>query len=306
MDDVNVKTTPDHEGLADIIKANSKAEIIDIVAGSKEKAHVLIVPKGKEVVSVGKYLDEYLEKPKRRKGVAEVTRLSSFIDLTNRFKASHSVIFGQARLNGNSLDAKLKTIFNYHPEGPENESAEYMDHSVQFKFPLSKDFQYWLGNNAKAMSTNDFSIFMEERIVEMVVASDEDKQPIQSLKPKFADPLEMLELSRDLQIHSEDTVVSKQKLSSGEHEIKFSTEHKDSSGQKIQLPDFFVINVPIFEGGDTHRICVRLRYRLNSGSIAWFYDLYRIDNVLNDAFDHACACVVDKTKLPLFYGQNEQ
>jgi len=180
-----------------------------------------------------------------------------------------------------------------------------MDHGVSFKFPLSKDFKYWLSNNAEAMSTGDFSIFMEERIVEMVVANDDDKFPIQSLKPKFADPLEMLELSRDLQIYSEDSVVSKQKLSSGEHEIKFSTEHKDASGQKIQLPDFFVINVPIFEGGDAHRICVRLRYRLNSGTIKWFYDLYRIDNVLNDAFDHACDRVRNETNLPLYYGEPE-
>lgn len=286
--------------LAETIRETMKPQIETI--GSTP---VALIPKGMEAVSLKKFTDEYRQKPERRKGVVALDRVNSLIDITNRFKSESSVIFADAAISGNAISASVQTIFNYHPSGKNNEDADNADHSAIYKFPTARDFDYWMSLNQKPMEQSTFAAFLEERHLEMRVANESEKNIIDGLKPKFADPLEILELSKDLEIYSTETVKNKNKLSSGETELKFTTEHSDADGKPIQIPDFFVIELPIFEGGSAERLIVRLRYRLQNGKINWFYSLYRIDMTLNNAFHTACAEIQEQTGLPLFFGKPE-
>ena len=71
----------------------------------------------------------------------------------------------------------------------------------------------------------------------------------------------MLELSRNLEIYSQESYRQKNKLSSDETELKFTSQHVDAGGKPIKIPDFFVIQLPLFDGGISERVLVRLRYR---------------------------------------------
>src|SRR5262249_37598297 len=155
----------------------------------------------------------------------------------------------------------------------------------------------WLESNCKIMGQQDFALFLEEHHLEMASPVDEDRLSIGDLASSFAQPLEVLELARDLEIYSQESYRSKNNLSSGETEIRFTAEHVDAGNKPVKIPNFFVIQMALFEGGDRVRIPVRLRYRLKDGRVAWFYDLYRVDKALNEAFTMACMRVKADTTL---------
>lgn len=291
--------------LAQAVKDNMKPQVISAVAGDHKDAQFLLAPNSMSLHSLKKFLDENRKVPERRKGIAHHDRISSLVDHINRFKGAASVLFARASVEENSIEAHIAAIFDYHPIGDDVTKADNGNHRALYEFPIAKDFKFWIENNAKAMSQEEFALFLEERVVEMAAVTAEDRAAVSGLAPLFADPVEVLELSRDLELYSQETVKQAVKLSSGEKEIKFSTQHVDSNGKPVRIPDFFVVCLPLFEGGAAQRILVRLRYRKNGERLIWAYDLYRIDRTLEAAFDQACETVTKATELPIFYGASE-
>lgn len=292
--------------LAETLRENMKPELKTIEKGTSAKADFLLVPNGMKAESVKKYLDEYREKPERRAGTIKTSRVQSFIDITNRFKGPSSVLFAEVNVEDRKISANITAIFDYHPSGEDTQNADNLGHRATYGFPISKAFKNWLDQNTNAMSQIEFAYFLEKRINDMSSPTEEDKALIEGLKPKFADPIEILELSRDLEIYSNEAFVSRNKLSSGETELKFTNQHVDGSGKPIKIPDFFVINVPVFEGGPRQRVLSQLRYRKKDSTVVWFFELYNIDEMLHESFDKSCAEVEKAVGLPLFFGTAEK
>ena len=264
-----------------------------------------VVPKGMEIKSLQPLVNEFLSKPKFREGTVKLDRLGSFCAIVNRFKCEDTALFAKGKILDNDIEASLLAVFDYYPEGKENTLTGRCQHKALYNFPISKEFSFWLSNNSKVLSQGEFAELLEDRINDLVVAVTDEATTFVALNPKFADPIEILELSRDLEIYSNEQCKQKVKLASGETELKFTSEHVDGSGKPITIPDFFMINIPIFEMGDYQSIPVRLRYRLSQGSVKWFFELYRIDQVFDEAFHEACDEAVSTTELPLFIGSPE-
>lgn len=289
--------------LAETLARNMAPRIETIKRGNLEEASVLLIPEGMKAVDLKPYLEANRLKPAARRGRIVATRVDSFIEIVNRFKNDAlSVLFASATIEEQSAAAKITAIFDYHPESDDVTKAENAQDRASYEFPLAKDFKKWLSNNTKGMSQLDFALFIEARINEVATPTAEDKALVERLKPKFADAPEMLELSRNLEIYSNESFVSKNKLSSGEYELKFTNNHVDGSGRPLHIPDFFVIRVPIFEGGEPQRLLACLRYRKKDQTLVWFYELYRVDKSLEAAFEEACDLIKTAVKLPLYHG----
>lgn len=292
--------------LAEVLRENFKPEVKTIERGDDKKTDVIVVPEGFKVESLKKHLDENRLYPERRTGTVTTTRIKSFIDVVNRFKNEDSVVFADVKVEDKRIEANLTAVFDYHPKNDDVQDADNLGHRATFGFPISKAFKNWLEKNTQAMSQIEFAYFLEKRLHDMSAPTEEDKAMIEGLKPKFADPINILELSRDLEIYSNEAFISRNKLSSGETEIKFSAQHVDGNGKPISIPDFFVINVPIFEGGSRQRVLSQLRYRKDGNVLVWFYELYNIDEMLLEAFDKATAEVEAAVALPLYFGKAEK
>lgn len=266
-----------------------------------------VIPNGMEVKSLKPIIDLWRTAPERRTGTAHVGRLESFIDLTNRFKDENSALFVRGKVEGKTITATLESVLDYHPALPENkpDNARFNQHRVNYAFPVSKEFQAWIDNDGTPMAQVEFATLIEDRIGDII--GNDPKNPVtfdgfDVLKPNFADPAQMLELSRGMEVFSNVTVKGKTRLSSGETQIEFVTEHKDNKGNALNPPDFFLICVPIFEMGVLYRLPVRLRYRVEQGRVVWFYQLYRAEKAFDDAFNEACYDAKEKTELPLYWG----
>ena len=280
-----------------------KTELVDPRDGTKAPA-ILLGDAVKFVEASG--FDAYRSKPIARKGTTTHTRLDSFIDHVERFKADNSVVFAV----DDPTAPKLTAIFDYHPGGPNNTDACFGWHRAVYAFPLSEEWKAWSKANDTVMSMTDFAAFLEDHIVDVVA----DAKPtsvaaidfISKVGGDIAGPSKLIEIARTLQVNEASTLREARNLSTGEAEVVFQSQHLDATGNKLVLPNLFMICIPVFaRSADYWQILARFRYRKSGEGIKFWFELWRIDLVFEEAFEQACNTVVTATGLPLFVGTPE-
>ncbi|GGF56444.1 hypothetical protein GCM10007301_15120 [Azorhizobium oxalatiphilum] len=295
------------EQIADLAMAASKPEIIIIHtdglgAGLPAKVPVLFNRQTQQVIPLLEHI-EAARPPIERKGTAKVTTLASFIDLSNRHKTGKSVIFGKTAWP----DPKLTTVLDYFDS---QEEATFGKHRVEYSFPLTEEFKAWIDNNGLEMDQVTFAAFLENHAAELASPFPGEKSEFEQLfKERFAEPNELITLSRELEVFQSAKVKQSTRLQSGERQVIFTTEHQTSSGEKVDIPGIFMVSVAPFVSGDreapTVRIPARIRYRLKDGAIKWFYQLYRWQFWLRERVQQDLAEAAKETALPAYEGAPE-
>jgi len=250
--------------------------------------------------------DSYRDRPIARTGTARLTRLDSLIDHANRFKADHSAIFACDKADA----PKLTVVFDYHPSGADRKTTEPLRHRAEYAFPLSDEWKAWAAADAKSMAMSDFAAFLEDRIVDVVAdaapSSAAAKDFVAKTGGNIASPSKLIEIARSLHVNEASTLREARNLSTGETEVVFQSEHLDASGNKLTLPNLFMICVPVFARSPVfYQILARFRYRKAGSTITFAFELWRPDLVFEQAFSEACGEVTEKTGLPLFVGAPE-
>jgi uncharacterized protein YfdQ (DUF2303 family) len=262
---------------------------------------ILINRKNGSAASIRSLIEEYRLYPERKKGTATVNTLDSFVDLTNRHKTDDSAIFADTDWRNPSLTA----VVDYH----KNESGGLADngkHRVHYPFPLSEEWQAWIRQDGKPMDQADFAEWIEDHLPELAAPEPREADHYLNLFGlKVAAPNEMVKLSRGLQIHVESRVKNNVTLQSGEGEITWDEEHKDSAGNRITVPGLFILSIPPFFMGTATRIPVRLRYRASGGTIKWFFKLHRPDVVITGQIEEDLARAAEATGLLCYRGKPE-
>ena len=269
--------------------------------GLPSSVPVLIDAKTGCALSVKHLVEEWRVTPDRKRGTATVDTLESFIDLVDRHKTESSVIFADIDWKKPSLTA----IIDYHEKGAAG-PADNGKHRIHYPFPLSEEWKAWVGSNAQPMKQAEFAEFFEDRIAELATPHEEEVSDWQEkLGGKVAYPNEIVMLSRGLKVNAETKVANHVTLASGEAQITFEEEHRDQNGQKLNVPSLFIIKLPPFFRGEPVRVPVRLRYRLQSGSLIWFYQLYRPDVYITEEVELSLERAAAATELPAFQGTAE-
>lgn len=251
--------------------------------------------------------DKWRIDPLVRKGTADITTVDSFIALVNRFKQDNSAIFAL----DDPQEARLTAIFDYHPAVTDaQDEARNLRHRAIYNFPLSDEWKAWSGKDGEVMSMTDFAAFLEDRIVDVVTdaepTSDAAKAFVAAINGRMATPTKLIELARGLQVYENSVLKEARNLSSGEGQLTFDSQHVDADGKPLQVPNLFMICVPIFaRSPDFYRLLARLRYRKTQGGLAFWFELWRADMAFEQAFTDACAKVAEATALPLFTGTAE-
>lgn len=256
---------------------------------------------------------DYRSAPVRVRGTAKHTRLDSFIAHVNRFKNINTSIFALDSGDKPSVNA----VFDYHAETDFQSGLDiepdFAQHRSSYDFPLSEEWKSWHKADGEKMDMGEFAAFLEDRIVDVEAITDYSsvndtvKQFVNTLGGwgTVASPSKLIELSRGLQIYENSVVKDVRKLSSGEAQIAFSSEHVDADGKPLNIPTLFIINIPVFARSTVlDRVVVRLRYR-KGASVQFWFELWRTDRVFDFAFDEALQTIRDQTELPVFVGTDE-
>lgn len=255
------------------------------------KAQIILMPNGQggmTTMSVKHTLDEYRTEPERRRGTIVVDDVDSFIVVVNRDKREESVIFASL---GES--PSMTAVLDYHPGAAE---AGWCEDRVQYAFPVSDEWRTWTENNGKdeAKSQAEFARFLEDHIFD-IGEPDAAGAIAQAFATKIGISLagtqRLMEASRGLTVRVEETVRNVVNLETGEMQFMFGTEHKDTNGAPLSVPAAFHILIPIFKGGASYSIPVRLRHRVGGGKVVWWFETHRADLFFDDAAKEAIARV---------------
>jgi hypothetical protein len=159
---VEINTTPEARAVADIVKENFRPIVSIFDEPKADKGAVLFVPRGLEAKSVKPFLDEYLQKPRRREGTAKLTELASFNAHVNRFKSSASAIFAN-----NACQPQLIGVLDYHEEGATGDPA-FCKHRAVYDFPLSDEWTAWTEKDSEQLGQQAFAEFIEDRLADVL------------------------------------------------------------------------------------------------------------------------------------------
>lgn len=253
-----------------------------------------------ELTSIRHLAEEWREHPERRAGTAEALTLDAFIDLTKRHALADTVIFADTNWRQPSLTA----VIDYH--APADGTPGWARHRVHYAFPTSEQWSTWLDMNGKPMGQSDFAAFIEDNIADLSSPQDMEVTNYERLfSTKLATPSELVTLSRGLAVHVESRAKSAVTLQSGEGEIVWDEVHNDASGKRLTVPGLFMLDIPVFHGGETARVPVRLRYRVREGKVSWFYQIFRPDVVITERVETDFEAAMKATTLPGFIARPE-
>jgi Uncharacterized conserved protein (DUF2303) len=281
----------------DVVERLSEPQLVTAARGTEQLANLLVVPNGKQVVSLKPLLDQYLPRPERKEGCATLTTLDAFNAYVDRHKTLSSAVFVD---DTNAKAPRIVAIFDAN-----DTEADWQRHRAVYAFPLSDEWKKW-SNPPESFSQADFANFLEDRITDVIdpsTAGAVARKFAEDVGAQLASPAKLLELSRGLAVNVDARAVSKVNLGNGTGEISYKEEHNDSAGEPIKVPGAFVIGIPVFRLGAAYSIPVRLRYRMSSGKILWSLALQRIDHVFEDAIADAATKVSESTGLPVFRGK---
>ena len=304
---------------------------------------LILAPEGMKPHDLKPYLDAYRDRPLRAKGVAWMADLTSLILLCGRFKnedAAHAALFCSLDAKAPSLTA----IFNYNETPAEHDGPVlpgFGDHRAVYPFPLSEAWIAWAELEGQKTSQLEFAAFLEARITDVIfpppsltggaapadvalIGSDSDQPKPgaggdfgpRSLEEDLAaylrltggrvgGPQTIAELSRGLELTATSKMAQRRNLQSGEDAISFEETHTDKAGAPVKVPAVFLISIPVFDGGESYLMAVKLRYRISNGTVVWFFNRARVKETFEAAIRQAAQHAAAQTSLPLFYGAPE-
>lgn len=290
------------ESIADLALA-SGSQIVTIdrpdgYPGLPENIPALLNRNSGNVQSVYELFTPWRNRPERITGTAKIETLDSFIELVERHKTPASAIFAITDWRKPALTA----VIDYHDDEPAN-----CKHRIHYAFPLSEDWQAWLGINGKPLSQTDFAEFIEDHIEDLASPDQAEQDAFKAnFRTRVAEPSDLITLSRGLQINAEMRVRTAVKTQSGESQIVFEEEHKDATtGAPIDVPGIFILCIAPFFDGERCRIPVRLRYRVKEGKINWSIQLFRPDVHVTKQVRADLIRAATATALPRYEGQPE-
>jgi uncharacterized protein YfdQ (DUF2303 family) len=221
-----------------------------------------VIPNDCQIVSLEKYQhSDYANQPHRKKGTVAVLDAKSFIEYWMLFSDEHSRAFAD------ETASKVVGVLDYHGIG-EN-SPRWGQHRVALTLRDSEEWKRWTACNGKKLGQMEFAEFIEDNTPDITT-------------PPAA---EMLEVARTLHAKTDVDFSSAIRTSNGSVQLKYSEQVKGTYGSgNVDIPEQFRIFIPIFVGTARVGVTARLRYRLNSGKLTFWYDLLRADVERREAF----------------------
>lgn len=234
----------------------------------------VVVPQDAKVAD----LENYLLAPTRKRGSTTLTDVASFIAFVSAEKTP------ETRIYGNLDNPHFTAVFNDHGKsGP-----GWRDHIAKYACPLSPEWLIWIGHSGKHKTQVDFAQFIEDNLPDIV-------------EPAGA---EMLEISRSLEAKKSVNFASGVRLTNGANELTYEETISGAAQKgKLQVPEGFVIGIPVLQGGDSYRVEARLRYRIgDGGKMTMWYELVRPHKIVEDAIKNIRAEIKTGTELDVLSG----
>lgn len=246
--------------LSEAIETICDLKMSGLIPQKTESAYHIVVPDKHSFKNITEEIERARPSPSRKKGEIKVHSLESLLKYAENQNATDT-----GYIYADSNNATITAVFNDHKN--ENQTG-WRDHRVSYTAENTNEFRRWFANNKKDMSQEDFAIFLEDNIADINNGET------------------VLSVALSLQAKTEVNFSSSRRLDNGQVQFSY-TENIDAraAGGALDVPREFTLGIRIFKNGEGYAIKARLKYRLNSGKIKFWYELDRVENAIDDAFN---------------------
>lgn len=218
----------------------------------------LLVPEGFGIES----LEHLLVAPARERAKAELLDVASFVAYVRPRKTDRSVF------TASRSEFRVSTILDFHHPG---RGPAFGEHRAALALKTTPEWSTWFGANKKRMGQHDFAEFLEDNLPDVA----------------FPSGATLLETATALRIEKKVNFLSSTRLQDGNREFVYQ-EAQEATADKgaLRVPESFTLGLAPFEGSAKYEIAARLRFRLEEGKLALWFELVRPHKVIEDAFKH--------------------
>lgn len=321
----------DVQKIIEMARQGHDPKVVDVGESLGIVAPALLVPGAggvMELLEIKPFIDAYRERPERYEGRAALGDLSSFIDHANRFKDANSAIF----ISSDPAKPWFLSVLDYHEarntKGPATDAKleqvtgaapRFGRHRGGYVPVFSNEWEAWTAASGKALTQEQFANLIQTQARDIYDVGSDDPRlgDLASWFAKrfargigadefFGSSARMLECSEGLTATVLEHVDDVAKLgATGATKITFGRETKTS----VDVPAAFVIEVPVFRGGDLWQLPVRLKYTLRvAGDMKraeWRIDLFGAERTVTEVVKDMGETVRKATALPVFVGSPE-
>jgi uncharacterized protein YfdQ (DUF2303 family) len=227
-------------------------------------AHHAVLPPGYQLQELTKAVEAAASNPNRKTGAVTLSDVASFTQyLKDQAPLTSTYIYADPD------SRRLTAILNDH--GKENGMPGWRDHRAVYTAEYSREFALWLKSDGVKMEQEEFAVFLEDNIADVVEPSGEA----------------LLQVALTLQAKTEVNFKSHRRLDNGQVQFGYSENTSSTAGAdgQLEIPREFTIGLRVFKNAtEGYRIKARLKYRLGAGKLKFWYELDRPANVVEDAF----------------------
>lgn len=230
---------------------------------------------------------ELMERPKRNDFTILFKDLDSFCNYVRDHATEDSSLYLRPDIK------KLEFSAIAYIDDCKRNSPNWRQEKVTYVPETSVEWEEWTKNNKQKMRQEDFALFLEEHLCDIV----------DDVNGKTT-ALTLLQAVTNLYEVRNVTYGRTVSLSNGMASFEF----REEDGQKgqIQVPTEFVVGIPVFEDGPAYTIRAKLRYRIdrNSGALCLWYELQLINRIFKNAIERQSNAISEKLTnvLPIYNG----
>lgn len=214
----------------------------------------------------------------RKTGTTALLSLDSFITYVDeQERADEGYIYA------NPERLTITAVFNDYRDLP-----GWRDHRATYEAAYTPEFKRWAEHNRKAMSQTEFAEFIEDNLADLT--GNEGRS--------------LLEVATTIQAKTDINFSSAKRLDNGQVQLGYTEviDAKAGSDGALNIPREFTLGLRIFKNGDGYAIKARLKYRLHSGTVKFWYELDRPERAVEDAFQGYIEQVKERTTYTVLIG----
>lgn len=263
----------------------------------EEKPHVLLentdlahahiaVPPGWTVKDVDQ--EKLLRVPRRKVARVSCADTDSFIGYVQRHGQNMDI--GSIWCDADYVAGRVSFMAILNDHGAGNFHPNWRDHTARYAPEFSVEWSRWTNKNKVQFSQSDFAALLEENGKDIAGV---DGMPSGAL---------MLEMALNMEANQDVRFKSAIRLQNGGVQLSFVQDDDAQTLARMQLFEKFAIGIPVFRNGPAYQISARLRYRVRDGKLTFWYELIRVDAILEAAATELIATVREKTGLQFYFG----
>lgn len=232
-----------------------------------------------------------LEMPSRIQARITTHDLQSFVEYNDRFALPSTCLFAK---NATTEEFQLEAIIDYHdkPFHPKEgdgfgsiQKPDWCEHAIVYKPKFSREWLRWNSINGKPISQVAFAAFLEDNTQDVV-------------NPAGAD---LLAIVNTFKVDKQVTYSKDVTLQNGNVKFTFNSESKARGIGEMEVPERFMLQIPIFHRGVSFAFSVKFRYRVDDeGKLTLWVEIVNKDVIIQAAVDQALEHVRKVVKQPLF------